>query len=95
MGRQYKGALTVQALVEHLQIWDLLVDYVTLQQVQDQNVWKLTESGTYSCKSVYNTFFVGSVRFAPWNGFGNCGHRGVVSFLCGWQLSTDAGGLID
>jgi len=52
-----KGALTVQILVEYLQIWDL-VDGLTLQQdVPDQFRWKFTQSGLYSSKSAYAAFF--------------------------------------
>uniref|UniRef100_A0A0A9CIF0 Reverse transcriptase zinc-binding domain-containing protein n=1 Tax=Arundo donax TaxID=35708 RepID=A0A0A9CIF0_ARUDO len=36
------------------------------QGVHDHHTWKLTRSGTYSSKSAYNAYFVGSIKFAPW-----------------------------
>lgn len=44
-----------------------LVEGWTLQQgVPDQFRWKLTQSGTYTSKSAYAAFFVGTIKFAPW-----------------------------
>ena len=61
-----KGALTVQILVEYLQIWDL-VDGLTLQQdVPDQFRWKFTQSGLYSSKLAYAAFFFGTIKFGSW-----------------------------
>ncbi|WVZ74309.1 hypothetical protein U9M48_022508 [Paspalum notatum var. saurae] len=61
-----KGALTVQVLSEYLLVWDL-VDGVELQpDAPDQHRWKLSASGTYSCKSVYDAMFTGTIGFPPW-----------------------------
>ena len=61
-----KGALSVQAISEYLQLWVLLEDFELQQGVQDHHVWRFAESGGYSSKSAYGAFFVGSIRFAPW-----------------------------
>ncbi|WVZ50728.1 hypothetical protein U9M48_001955 [Paspalum notatum var. saurae] len=61
-----RGALTVQVLVEYLKIWEL-VDGVILQpEVPDQFSWRLTQSGLYTCKSAYEAFFVGTIKFGLW-----------------------------
>ena len=64
--RDIKGELSVQVLMEYLQIWDR-VDGITLQQgIPDQFRWKLTQSGSYSSKSAYAACFVSSIRFPSW-----------------------------
>ncbi|WVZ96322.1 hypothetical protein U9M48_041977 [Paspalum notatum var. saurae] len=61
-----KGALTVQVLSEYLLVW-YLVDGVELQpDTPDQHHWKLSSSGTYSCKSAYDSLFTGTISFSPW-----------------------------
>lgn len=60
------GALSVQVLVEYLQLWDL-VDGLELQaNTPDQHIWRLNSQGTYSSKSAYEALFFGSIKFAPW-----------------------------
>jgi len=64
--RDIKGELSVQVLMEYLQMWDR-VDGITLQQgIPDQFRWKLTQSGSYSSKSAYAACFVSSIRFPSW-----------------------------
>ena len=90
-----KGALTVQILVEYLQIWDL-VDGLTLQQdVPDQFRWKFTQSGLYSSKSAYAAFFfLEPSSLVPGERFGKAGHLHAASFSYGWCFTTVAGWLI-
>ncbi|WVZ84165.1 hypothetical protein U9M48_031224 [Paspalum notatum var. saurae] len=64
-----KGALTVQVIVEYLLIWDLVDDMILQPDNPDQHCWKLSSSGSYSCKSAYNTMFIGTI-VPPGNGFG-------------------------
>ena len=61
-----KGARTVQVLEDYLNIWDLVEGLTLQQEVTDRFRWKLTQSGTYTSKSVYAAFFVGTIKFAPW-----------------------------
>ena len=61
-----RGALSVQVLVEYLQLWNL-VDNLELQQdVPDQLSWRLSKHGTYSSKSAYEAYFTGTIKFGPW-----------------------------
>ena len=34
--------------------------------ISDQHSWRLSKSGSYSSKSAYEAFFIGTIRFAPW-----------------------------
>ena len=43
-----KGALTVEVLVEYLQIWDLVDDFNLQQDIPDHHQGLLTGSGSYS-----------------------------------------------
>ena len=61
-----KRALTVQVLEDYFNIWDLVVGVALQQEVPDQFRWTLTQSGTYTSKSAYVAFFVGTIKFAPW-----------------------------
>ena len=53
-----KGALTVQVL------WYLLGNFALQQNVPDQHIWRLTQSGSYTSKPAYNAYFLGSIKFA-------------------------------
>jgi len=60
------GALTVEVLVDYLLIWDMVDGVVLQQNVADHYKWKLTQHGSYSSKSAYEAFFMGSIKFGPW-----------------------------
>ncbi|WVZ97140.1 hypothetical protein U9M48_042695 [Paspalum notatum var. saurae] len=60
-----RGALSVQVLVEYLQLWNL-VDEMLQPDTDDKHVWRLSRHATYSSKSAYDAFFVGSITFGPW-----------------------------
>lgn len=57
-----KGALTVQVLSVYLLLWDLVHNWHLQQEAADQHL----NNGSYSTKSAYNAFFVGTIHFAPW-----------------------------
>jgi hypothetical protein len=61
-----KGALTVEVLIDYLLIWDMVDGVILRQDVPDHYKWKLTQHGTYSSKSAYEAFFLGSIKFGPW-----------------------------
>jgi hypothetical protein len=60
-----KGALTVQVtwIFNHLSLVD---DMVLDPAISDQHSWCLSKTGSYSSKSAYEAFFIGTIRFAPW-----------------------------
>lgn len=60
------GTLTVQVIVEYLQIWHLVDGMVLQQDIDDHHIWKLSNTGVYSSKSACEAFFTGAVCFAPW-----------------------------
>ncbi|WVZ55719.1 hypothetical protein U9M48_006344 [Paspalum notatum var. saurae] len=61
-----RGALTVSVLIDYLRIWEL-VDGIMLQPgVPDQFRWRFFHSGQYSCRSAYQAFFLGAIKFGPW-----------------------------
>ncbi|WVZ88496.1 hypothetical protein U9M48_035013 [Paspalum notatum var. saurae] len=60
------GALSVQVLVEYLRLWNLIEGVELRPDVADQHHWRFASHGSYSSKSAYEAFFVGSITFAPW-----------------------------
>jgi hypothetical protein len=60
--KDIRAALSVQVLVEYLQIWNLVDGVILLQDTPDQFHWKLTQSGIYSSKSTYVAFFQGTIK---------------------------------
>lgn len=61
-----KGALTVNVLLEYLQLWDLLENVELQPEVEDTHIWQFSSSGLYSAKSAYEALFTGSTQFSPW-----------------------------
>lgn len=59
------GSLFVQVLVEYLQLWDLVDGLILQQDVPDQHTLKFSETGNYTSKSAYHTYFIWSIKFAP------------------------------
>jgi hypothetical protein len=50
--RDITGATTVQVIVQHIIVWDLLLDF-TLTETADRFIWKWTALGEFSSASVY------------------------------------------
>jgi hypothetical protein len=60
------GTVTVQVLLEFLNLCDL-IDEMSLQPgVEDKHSWCLSTSGKYLAKLAYNTLFQGSIPFNVW-----------------------------
>ena len=67
-----RGALSIVALVEYLELWEMLDDVQLQQDMLDQHTWRLSSSGIYSSKSEYLAFFVGTIKYAPWKMIWKC-----------------------
>ena len=59
--RDITGALTVNVLLEFLQVWDLVDALHLSPHDADRFVWKWTANGSYSASSAYRAFFLGRV----------------------------------
>jgi hypothetical protein len=61
-----KGALTVEVLVEYLQLWELLERFELQPEVENTYIWKFSTSGNFTTKFAYEAFFIGSIHFNSW-----------------------------
>jgi len=61
-----KGALTVDVIIEYLQLWDLLENFELQPAVEDTHIWQFSTSGSYSTKSAYEALFTRAIHFSPW-----------------------------
>uniref|UniRef100_A0A0A9HR92 Reverse transcriptase zinc-binding domain-containing protein n=1 Tax=Arundo donax TaxID=35708 RepID=A0A0A9HR92_ARUDO len=61
-----RGGLSIEALLEYFQIWDILNEFQLSLGVEDQHLWAPSVTGEFSCKSAYVRFFTGAVEFEPW-----------------------------
>ena len=59
------GALSVVALVEFLQLWDVLSEFSLQPAAEDKHVWRFSSNGMYSAKSAYESLFLGAQTFGP------------------------------
>lgn len=91
-----KVARTVQVMVDCLLIWGLVDDLSLQQNVPDQHRWKLikSESGTYSSRSVYAAFFMGTIKFVLQRTIWKWWAPFAANFSYGWPSITDVGQLI-
>jgi len=60
------GGLSVPAILDYLELWDTLENVQLLENQPDQHLWTPVSSGTYSARSAYARFFVGSSGFEPY-----------------------------
>ncbi|KAG2653053.1 hypothetical protein PVAP13_1NG423319 [Panicum virgatum] len=58
------GMLTAQALYEYILLWEAVEDVQLRHGVEDSIRWKWTPDATYSARSAYQAFFIGSAQFA-------------------------------
>jgi hypothetical protein len=61
-----QGALTIEIIMEFIQLWDILYDFQLQSEVEDSHIWRLAVSGQYSAKSAYDSLFMGATLFKPW-----------------------------
>ena len=61
-----RGALSVAVLSEYLGLWELLSEIWLQPEIEDLHIWKFSATGQYSTKSAYETMFIGSTHFRPW-----------------------------
>ena len=59
------GVLSLSGLMEYLELWDALTNF-QLNNTIDQHHWKFESSSTFSSKSAYRAFFIGSIQFELW-----------------------------
>jgi hypothetical protein len=62
-----KGALSVGALVDYLNLWELLSEIVLQPEVEDKHVFSIAADGKYSAKLAYGGLFAGSIFFGHYH----------------------------
>lgn len=60
------SGMSVQAIWEFLQLWDLVQNFNLRPDQEDTHVWLPHSLGTYTTKSAYERFFQGVVSFEPY-----------------------------
>ena len=61
-----RGALTVQVLIEYINLWELFSNVELQPDVEDTHIWKVSTTGQYTTKSAYEALFIGAIQFGPW-----------------------------
>ena len=57
--RDITGALTVQVIVEYLQVWNLVENHTINNLAEDRFIWKWTADHCFTTASAYRAFFIG------------------------------------
>ena len=86
-----QGEISLEALWEYLDLWDILTEVELQEGNSDKHIWRLSSSGVYTAKSAYDALFEGAIASLPMSAFGNLGHPLSAVSLCGWLLTTVAG----
>jgi hypothetical protein len=60
-----QGSLTVDIIVDYIQVWELINELQLLPEVVDAHRWRLDSTGQYSSKSDYDNLFLGATLFCP------------------------------
>jgi hypothetical protein len=58
--------LPVEALMEYLELRDIISNVELHEGSQDKHIWRLSASGEYMAKSAYDAFFQGAIYFTPY-----------------------------
>jgi len=61
-----QGALSVDVIVEFLELWDIISEVELQPGVEDSHIWRFSLCGQYTAKSAYDRFFQGVIRFEPY-----------------------------
>jgi len=85
------GGLSVPAIVDYLELWDTLENVQLLENQPDQHLWTPESSGTYSARSAYARFFVGSSGFEPYKRLWKSWAPLRCKIFSGWPCSIGAG----
>ncbi|WVZ88911.1 hypothetical protein U9M48_035378 [Paspalum notatum var. saurae] len=93
--KDIQGALSIEVILEFLDLADCLADFELQPDVLDSHIWRFSPSGQYSSKSAYENFFQGSISFSPWERIWNHGRLTHVSSSSGSLPTRDAGLQID
>ncbi|WVZ88874.1 hypothetical protein U9M48_035341 [Paspalum notatum var. saurae] len=64
--KDIQGALSIEVILEFLDLADCLADFELQPDVLDSHIWRFSPSEQYSSKSAYENFFQGSISFSPW-----------------------------
>jgi hypothetical protein len=60
--RSIRGASSIPAIIEYLQLWGIIQGHITREEVPDKFTWRHADTCSYSVKSVYNLFFLGRMQ---------------------------------
>lgn len=59
------GDISQQNFSEFFMCWDVLQGFQLVPEIPEQHIWSPSVSGSYSSKSAYERFQVGSIKFEP------------------------------
>jgi hypothetical protein len=60
-----EGSLTIDIIVEYIQVWEMINELQLLPEVDDAHGWRLDSGGQYSSKSAYDNLLLGATLFLP------------------------------
>jgi hypothetical protein len=78
-----RGALSVRAFAQVLDLCDLLEGLVLQPGIPDKHIWKFNALGDYSSSSPTKFFSLEQLILGRLSGFGSLGLRGNANFFCG------------
>jgi len=58
-----QGETCMTALFQYLELWDIMNSVELNDNIPDKHIWRLSSSGQYTTKSVYDTLFQGAISF--------------------------------
>jgi hypothetical protein len=60
-----QGSLTIDIIVDYIQVWELINEPQLLPKVVDAHRWRLDSTRQYSSKLAYDNLFLGATLFHP------------------------------